>query len=458
MNKLFLLSIAGIAIVASNYGQTSIQSNKDFSTMSFKKANWINNTDVYEVNLRQYSQEGTFKAFQKELPRLKDMGVTTLWLMPITPISQKHKKGSLGSQYACSDYTAINPEFGNLDDFKSLVKLAHEMGFKVIIDWVANHTGWDHVWTSTHPEYYKKDTATGDFKIASGMDDIIELDYDNPHLRIAMIDAMKYWITECDIDGYRCDLAFWVRLDFWMEARASLEKIKTLFWLAESDPLENPDYYHAFDACYTWTWMHKTEEFYKNHQDKNILDSILHRYDHTGRKTDLKLWFTANHDENSWNGTEYEKYGESAKAFAVHSFTWEGIPLIYSGQELPNLKRLQFFEKDVIEWGEHYELHDFYKTLLKLRKTNPALRTGDGTSVTILLQTNVGNNVLAYLRKNGQHEVLVLLNMSSQQVNGLLMDEHIHGDFIDVFSKGKQNFTENKSFEIAPWDYLVFEK
>ena len=275
--------------------------------MIFKKADWIKNTDVYEVNIRQYSLEGTFKAFEKQLPRLKDMGVSTLWFMPITPISRKLKKGTMGSSYACSDYKSINPEFGNLEDFKSTVKIAHDLGFKIIIDWVANHTGWDHVWTNTNPEYYKKDLVTGVFKIASGMDDIIELDYDNPSLRASMIDSMKYWITECDIDGFRCDLAFWVRLDFWMEARTELEKTKTLFWLAESDPLENPDYYNAFDACYTWTWMHQTADFYKNHQNKNVLDGILNRYNLNGNKENIKLWFTSNHDENSWNGTEYEK-------------------------------------------------------------------------------------------------------------------------------------------------------
>ncbi|MEP7143471.1 MAG: alpha-amylase family glycosyl hydrolase, partial [Ferruginibacter sp.] len=273
--------------------------------MTFKKAAWINNTDVYEVNLRQYTQEGTFNAFKKELPRLKEMGVSTLWFMPVTPIAEKNKKGSMGSPYACSDYTSINAEFGTLEDFQSFVKKAHDMGFRVIIDWVANHTGWDHVWTKTHPGYFKKDPATGDFKIASGMDDIIELDYNNPDLRKAMIDAMKYWVTECDIDGYRCDLAFWVQLDFWLEARTELDKTKALFWLAESDPIENPSYYEAFDACYTWTWMHKTEDFYKNNPDIKILDAVLHQYDNTGGGSGLQLWFTSNHDENSWNGTEY---------------------------------------------------------------------------------------------------------------------------------------------------------
>ncbi|MEO6733382.1 MAG: alpha-amylase family glycosyl hydrolase [Ferruginibacter sp.] len=456
MNKLSGLIICGILLLGCNNNtQTSVDQKKEIKKMTFKKADWIYNTDVYEVNLRQYSHEGTFNAFLKELPRLKDMGVSTLWFMPVTPIAQKGKKGTMGSQYACSDYTAISPEFGTLDDFKNFVKKAHEMGFKVIIDWVANHTGWDHVWTKSHPEYFKMDSATNDFKVASGMDDIIELDYKNPALRKAMIDAMKYWVTECDIDGYRCDLAFWVELDFWQEAREELEKTKTLFWLAESDPLENPDYYRAFDACYSWTWMHKTEDFYKNSQDIKILDTVLHQYDSVAG---IKLWFTTNHDENSWNGTEYEKYGDAAKAFAVHSFTWEGIPLIYSGQELPNLKRLKFFEKDVIDWNGKYALHEFYKTLLALRKTNPALRAGDYASTTIRLQTNAGNSVIAYLRKNGEHEVLVLLNMSKSPVECIVQDEHLLGAFTEVFEKTKHDFKNSQSFSLQPWAYLVYQK
>jgi len=458
MNTIFQTILLGIILAACNGNRASVETKNDSSKMTFKKADWINNTDVYEVNLRQYSKEGTFNAFQKELPRLKEMGVSTLWFMPITPIAQKNKKGSLGSQYACSDYTAINPEFGTLDDFKLFVKHAHEMGFKVIIDWVANHTGWDHVWTKTHPEYFEKDSATNDFKIASGMDDIIELDYKNPALRKAMIDAMKYWVTECDIDGYRCDLAFWVELDFWLEARAELEKTKTLFWLAENDPLEHPDYYQAFDACYTWTWMHKMEDFYKKTQDKKILDSVLSQYDSVGGKNKIKLWFTTNHDENSWNGTEYEKYGDAAKAFSVHSFTWEGIPLIYSGQELPNRKRLQFFEKDTIEWNGKYELHDFYKTLLLLRKTNPALRAGDEAATTTRLKTNSENSVLAYLRKNGDREVMVLLNLSKQPVHCEVDDQQLSGKFTEVFNKTTHDFTTQKSFELKPWAYQVYEK
>jgi alpha-amylase len=426
--------------------------------MTFKKAAWIHNTNVYEVNLRQYSREGTIKAFEKELPRLKQMGVAVLWFMPVTPISIKERKGSMGSYYACSDYTSVGKEFGNLDDFRRLVKLAHQMGLKVIVDWVANHTGWDHVWTSTHPEYYKTDEAGNDFKKASGMDDIIELDFSKPTLRRAMIDAMQFWVDECDIDGFRCDLAAWVQLDFWIEARASLEQSKTLFWLAECDGIENATYFQAFDACYCWTWMHKTEEFYKGSQDKKMLDGILQQYSHSLGDRDQVLWYTSNHDENSWNGTEYEKYGDAAKAFAVFSCTWNGIPLVYSGQELPNHKRLEFFDKDVIEWKGENTLQQFYTTLLSLHANNPALRGGDPAVTTYMLSTNADHHVMAYLRRNDSHEVLVLLNFSGWSIDCTLNHEKLNGHFTNVFTNTIINVNEVKQFALEPWGYFVFEK
>jgi glycosidase len=214
----------------------------------FKAVPWSRSTVIYEVNVRQYTPEGTINAFAKHLPRLKKLGVETLWFMPLTPISQKKKKGTLGSYYACSDYTSVAEEFGTLEDFKQLVSEAHKMGFKVIIDWVANHTGWDHKWTFEHPDYYLKDSSTNDFQIASGMDDIIELDYSNKMMRKAMKDAMRFWITECGVDGFRCDLAFWVELDFWKEARKELDSLKSLFWLGEYDELDRPEFGEVFDA------------------------------------------------------------------------------------------------------------------------------------------------------------------------------------------------------------------
>lgn len=464
MNK--ILSIAAINSVLMSCilmpkddknNQSNNQTAKTMSTIT--SVDWKHNTNIYEVNVRQYTQEGTFNAFIKELPRLKDMGVETLWFMPITPIAKEKMKGSLGSYYACSDYTSINPEYGTIDDFKKLVKAAHDKGFKVIIDWVANHTGWDHVWTKSHPEYYLHDSATGTFHVASGMDDIIELNYKNADLRKAMIDAMKFWVKECDIDGYRCDLASWVEVDFWEEARPQVETIKPLFWLGEFDELENPEYGKVFDASYSWKWMHKTKDFYQKKLPLSQLYDLLKQYDAIGDSS-MRAWFTTNHDENSWNGTEYEKYGDMAKVLAVFSCTWNGVPLMYSGQELPlKDKRLKFFDKDPIPWTGKYELHDFYKVLLNLHSKNPALRGGDPAVITYKIPTSADDKIFAYLRKNGKDEVLVILNLSSEKnLKFNIPGQHLTGIFKNAFSGAPNDFTTEKNFEMQPYEYLVYVK
>ncbi|WP_374440093.1 alpha-amylase family glycosyl hydrolase [Epilithonimonas sp.] len=418
---------------------------------------WKHTTNIYEVNVRQYTPEGTFSAFEKHLPRLKKMGVKTLWFMPITPIAQENKKGSLGSPYAAYDYTSISPEFGTLDDFKHLVNEAHKMGFKVIIDWVANHTGWDHVWTKTHPDWYLKD-PDGSFHKASGMDDIIELDYSNKGMRLAMIDAMKYWVKETNIDGFRCDLASWVEVDFWQQARPEVEKVKPLFFLGEFDELENPDYGKVFDASYSWKWMHLSQDFYQKHLPLSDLKNLLEQYSKIGDNS-MRAWFTTNHDENSWNGTEYEKYGDLAPALAVFSATWNGVPLLYSGQELPmKTKRLEFFEKDPIPWTGKYEMEDFYKTLLNLKSENPALRGGDPAVTTYWINTNANDRILAYLRKNGEREVLVLINTSKDPIAFKLEDEKITGTYKNVFTNEKSALINSSDVNLPAFGYLVFEK
>ena len=452
MKKLFFSLSAAVLIAGCN------NELKDKSMKNAKTVDWAHTTNIYEVNVRQYTPEGTFNAFATHLGRLKDMGVHTLWFMPVTPIAQKNKKGSLGSQYACSDYTTINPEFGTLEDFKKLVNQAHEMGFKVIIDWVANHTGWDHKWTMEHPDYYLKDTLSRDFKIASGMDDIIELDYKNPALRKAMIEAMQFWVRETDIDGFRCDLAAWVEVDFWREARPQVDSLKHLFWLGEFDELDNPDYGEIFDASYTWSWMHKSKDYYQQHLPIVVLDSLLERYNKIGDGS-MRAWFTTNHDENSWNGTEYDKYGKMAGALAVFSTTWNGVPLLYNGQELPNRKKLEFFEKDPIEWTGRNELHDFYKTLLNLHKNHPALRGGDADVTTYRLQTTHNGHVMAYLRKNGDREVLVVLNLSENNpLNIEITDMKLLGRFKNAFSEEEKDFSADRKLQLKDWEYLVFVK
>jgi len=448
MKKLILLSVIGLGILSCTASKSTLNMEKP--------SEWKHSTNIYEVNVRQYTKEGTFKAFEKELPRLKAMGVETIWFMPITPIAQEKKKGSLGSQYAAYDYTSINPEFGTMEDFKDMVNAAHKIGLNVIIDWVANHTGWDHVWTKSNPDFYLHD-EDGSFHIASGMDDIIELDYKNPQMRQAMIDAMKFWVKETNIDGFRCDLASWVEVDFWQQARPEVEKIKPLFWIGEFDELDNPDYGKVFDASYSWTWMHKTKEYYEKNLPLQDLKDLLFRYSAIGDSS-MRAWFTTNHDENTWNGTEYEKYGVIAKPLAVFSATWNGIPLLYSGQELPNKKRLEFFEKDPIEWNGTYQLNDFYTTLLNLKSNNPALRGGDPAVTTYILNTTANDKILAYVRKNGENEVLVLLNMSKDEVSFRLDDSNVAGMFTNAFDKTERNVDHNKEYHLKVSDYLVLIK
>lgn len=423
----------------------------------FKTVDWANNTNIYEVNVRQYTPEGTFDAFGKELPRLKDMGVQIIWFMPITPISLKNRKGTLGSYYACSDYTSINPEFGTLADFKKLVKKAHKLGFKVIIDWVANHTGWDHVWTTSNPDFFSQDEE-GNFRPPfPDWEDVIHLNYYNKELRKAMIEAMKFWVRECDLDGFRCDMAHLVPLDFWQNARTELDEMKPLFWLAET---EEVSYHEVFDATYAWDLLHMMEKYCKQETGMAGLDSVLYKYSEVFPSTALRVFFTSNHDENSHSGTEYERMGDAAKPFAVLCATSGGLPLIYSGQELPMIsKRLHFFDKDLIPWTGKNELHDFYKKLLSLRLHNPALRTGDKNVRTYRLETSDNAHVFAYLRKYDDREVIVMLNLSSNDhLRFDIVGSVVYGVYINVFSGISGDFTTTKTFELNKWEYLVFEK
>lgn len=418
-----------------------------------KHPKWSYSTNIYEVNLRQYTPEGTFAAFAKSLPRLKDMGIQVLWFMPITPISEKDRLGTLGSYYSVKDYVNTNPEFGTLDDFKLLVNEAHELGLKVIIDFIADHSGNDHPWIKEHPEFY----VWGDNNEPvhpHGWHDVSLLNYNEPTLWNAMIDVLKFWVEECDIDGYRCDMAHLVPLDFWLQARKKLTKVKdNLFWLGEC---EEPEYHRVFDATYTWQWMHASQEFYQQKMNLHSLLTVLYKTVTEFPTSAYRVYFTSNHDENSWNGTEYEKYGDAALLFAVFSCTWNGIPMIYSGQEMPNKKRLKFFDKDPIEWNGKFELHSFYKTLLTLKSNNKSLRAGDRNVLTQIISHPNDDKVFAYLRKHQSDQVLTILNCSSE---GLHFEvKNIKGVFRNVFGGDDIDFEKNNSVYLNGWGYLVFER
>jgi glycosidase len=414
---------------------------------AFPIVSWGNGYNIYEVNTRQYTKEGTLKAFMDHMPRLQAMGIDILWMMPLTPISVEKRQGTYGSYYAASSYTEIDNSYGSHDDFKLLVKSAHELGMKVIIDWVANHTGYDHQWTKKNPGWYRKDKE-GKFTELYGWVDVIDLNYEVPDMRLEMIESMKYWIKEFDIDGFRCDMASTVPIDFWVEARGECDALKPLFWLAEC---EIPEYHESFDLTYGWEAMRATEKYMKGEIKLADIIPILQSYAKypIGSR---KLLYTSNHDENTYWGTEYEKYGIVAKAMAVFSCTWPGIPLIYSGQEKPNLKRLAFFEKDFIDWNGEMEMGKFYQTLLSFRKKNKSLQE----SASVLILPTDHPDVLAYLCRRQKDKVLVLLNFSKVDVDFNLNHPAIKGVYTELFKGSQQTIKRKESFHFAPGEYAVF--
>jgi glycosidase len=420
----------------------------------FQPVSWSLNSNIYEVNLRQYTREGSFRAFAKHLPRLREMGVEILWFMPITPISKVGRLGKLGSYYACSDYMKTNPEFGSIQDFQWLVNEAHNLGFKVLIDWVANHTGWDHIWTTEHPEFYRKN-IDGHFFDAHGWADVIDLNYDLPELWSAMIQAMQFWIENCGIDGFRCDMAMLVPLEFWREARTTLDRIKPLFWLAECEEIM---YHEVFDASYTWKWLHLMEAYWKKSSDMQGLYQVLYYYNHQFPANAMRAYFTSNHDENSHSGTEYERIGDAALPFAVFNCLYDGLPLIYSGQEIPNKKRLLFFDKDEIDWDQPCLLLDFYKTLLRLRKTNSALKSGDQQRKAAILSNTSADRVLSFIRRFEQDEVFVILNLSAEALSVIITGQNLAGSYKEVFNPANPDFISGQPLWLKAWEYRVYTK
>lgn len=413
---------------------------------------WIMQGNIYEVNVRQYSPEGTFKAFEASLQRLKDMGVQTLWFMPITPISLVDRKGVLGSYYAASDYVSVNPEFGTMDDWKSLVKKCHELGFKVITDWVPNHTGADHRWLTDHPDFYKKDPKTGKAAYVYDWTDTRKLDYSNPALQDSMIGCMKYWITNSDIDGFRCDVAGEVPDEFWKKCIPELRKMKNIFMLAEGNKPELQS--DGFDATYTWNEFAMLKMIAKGERPAFAFDSVVQKINAEFPANSLLMYFTSNHDENSWNKADYGTTpGTSHAPFAVLTQTMgKSVPLIYSGQEEPFLDSISFFYKDTILFGK-YARAPFYKTLLNLRMENPALAAN--AAFTKIKSSNDAA-VYAYTRQVGARKVLVLLNLSNKLQNFTLTGAAIAGRPKNVFTGADEELKDDQSFKLDGWGYTVY--
>ncbi|MCM1320063.1 MAG: alpha-amylase family glycosyl hydrolase [Muribaculaceae bacterium] len=425
---------------------------------------WAPSAVIYEVNLRQGTAGRTLKSFSDELPRLKDLGVDIVWLMPIHPISELNRKGTLGSYYAVKDYKAVNPEFGTFDDLKDFVARAHALGMKVILDEVCNHSGCDNAWVSEHPNYYAKDK---DGKPFGPFDwtDTYKFDYSNPQMRAAMIDALKYWVQEADIDGYRCDVAGEVPTDFWQEARKELDKIKPVFMLAEAaKPELNVS---AFDADYAWPMngvfdgIATTQGVNTKAGDKQkvvkatAIDELLARQKDEYPQDTYRMYMITNHDRNSWEGTEFERYGRGTGAFAVLSYTLPGMPMMYTGQEVGFNHPFEFFETDTVQPDyTPNEFTAFYKMLNGLKHTHPALRAGKRGGEMLRYPTE-DEDVYVFSRSLPEDEVVVYVNLSDtpSPVAFKAGSPSLVGK-VDYFSSADAEQPDT----LAPWEYRIYIK
>ena len=416
---------------------------------------WSRDAVIYEINVRQYSEAGTFEAVREDLPRIKELGVDILWLMPIHPIGEVKRKGSMGSPYAVKDYFGINPEFGTEEDFRRFVDDAHAQGFKVILDWVANHTAWDNQKIFDRPEWYTTN-EDGEIIHPEGTDweDVADLDYDDPELREYMGDALVYWVEEFGIDGYRCDVAGMVPTEFWNDVRPRLDAIKPTFMLAE---WQEPELHEeAFSATYAWRWKEIMQDIVKGEANATNLAGYYADYQSDWPKGAMRMTYTDNHDQNTWDGLAQEIYGDAYEAAIVLSFTGDGIPLIYSGQECMNPNQLAFFEKDEIVWNCDDQVNGLFKDLVQLKTDNQVLHNGPWGVPSTQIETTNPDNILSFIRQNeDDNAVLVVANLSDQEQSFTFADATSHGDYM-TFRSNESVTIGVEARTLPAWGWAVY--
>lgn len=414
---------------------------------------WSRDAVLYQINTRQFTPEGTFVAAQRELPRLRALGVDILWIMPIQPIGIRNRKGSLGSPYSIRDYRAVNPEYGTIDDFKAFVAAAHAQGFHVILDWVANHSAWDNPLAAQHPDWYDHDWD-GDFRPTPWLDwsDIIDFDYDSAGLRQYMAQSMAWWVTQTGIDGFRCDVAGLVPVDFWTVVRADLERIKPVFMLAE---WQSPELHRtAFDASYAWDWYNAMHDIAQGRADAGAIVGYYSGNATAWPRGAMRMLFTSNHDKNSWDGTEFEQFGPALEATTVLSFVSEGIPLIYNGQEAGNDRRLAFFERDPIIWRDHPN-GALYRRLIAFRKSHRALDNGAWGAPMVRVVNSAPAKVLSFVREVPGDKLLVLINLSGEAQSVTLSDGPFAGTYRDFASGAAVHVDATSQMALPAWGWQI---
>jgi alpha-amylase len=484
MNIIWILLGLVVVLVYASCKQPQKETTETSTYEKPRVPDWHKNAVIYEVNLRHFTTENTFKSFEAHIPRLKEMGINILWFMPINPVSVKNRKGELGSPYSIGDYYKTNPDYGTMEDFKHMVQAIHDAGIYIIIDWVPNHTGWDNPWITEHPEWYTKDKDGNiidpiDYNTGKpwGWTDVADLNFDNAEMRLGMIDALKFWVNETGIDGYRMDVAHGVPADFWVQCADSLYALKPLYMLSEG---EVPEIVNngTFIADYGWEMHHLLNDIAKTQganrktaaqlvqgnvvegdkKDKVKktaldIDALLAKKS-TQYTKGYQMQFTSNHDENSWAGTEFARMGEGHKAFAVLTATFNGVPLLYTGQESAMDKQLEFFKKDSIPWGD-YSYAGFYKALYDLKHRNQAIWNGPYGGPLVKIPTGNDENIYAFSREKDGDKVVVIINLSAQKQKATIGGDTANGDYTNIFTNAKQSLKMDDILELNAWDYVV---
>ena len=423
-------------------------------------AEWSYSAVLYEMNIRQLTPEGTLRAAEKKLEFLREMGVDAIWLMPIYPIGEEGRKGSLGSYYSIRDYKAVNPEFGTMEDFDSFVAKAHSLGMKVILDWVANHTARDAKWLQTKPADWYEREDDGTAKVPWDWTDTAKLNYSNHDVWRGQIDAMRFWVEQHAIDGFRCDMAMLVPIEFWQQATEVLRAIKPdIFMLAEAEQQNLFD--HAFDMCYAWEIHHLMCDIARGERRVWDLRNKLYTNRENYPASAMRMMFTSNHDENSWSGSEFHRFGAAREIMTALSFVWEGaMPLIYTGQEVGYDHSFAFFDRDHIPAEQYQPCKDteLYRKLIALKHSEAALQAGERGGRMIEIENNAKDCMMTFVREVGDSRVVAIMNLSPYTIHADFNNGIYAGHYTNALTGEKVLLPLHLEQDIEPWGYTLLYK
>ena len=416
---------------------------------------WSYSAVLYEMNLRQLTREGTLRAAEQRLDFLHAMGIDAVWLMPVYPIGEEGRKGSLGSYYSIRDYCAVNDEFGTMADFDSFVAKAHSLGMKVLLDWVANHTSRDAVWMRERPADWYERNEDGTAKVPWDWTDTAKLNYANHDVWRAQIEAMRFWVEQHDVDGFRCDMAMLVPTAFWQEVAAQLREVKhNLFMLAEAEQADLFD--RAFDACYAWEFHHIVNDIAQGRRRVWDLRNYLYADRDRYPRSAMRLMFTSNHDENSWNGSEFRRLGDAAGIMAALTFVLpQSMPLVYTGQEFGYDHSFAFFDRDPMVDPRPGRFTELYRLLCLLKHRNRALQAGERGGSFVEIENNAKDCLMTFVREVEGNRVLCVMNLSPYTIHADFNTGIYQGEYADALTGNRIVVPYRVEQDMAPWSYRI---